>query len=348
MRTHLLRRVIALLLCAVCLALPGRPALADAPARLEIWSEPAGFRADSKLADMNIDAEASPFTAAVTFSDAIVGADYFDAESAIDTYTYFYEIRSGYEAETYEDRPWLEAFPVPEGDAAVIILPGGGFACKSADGSGREGADVAALLNACGVNAFVLHYRANPYEYPIPFLDLQRAVRYLRANASSLHLDPDKLALLGFSAGGTVAATFAHVIRGGDFFPADYVPDAIDAADDAVRAVALIYPALSFRDNVNMLFALFDADAVRAVESRVALLEQTELRRYLSPEAAPEFIAYGTADDTVGTAETLRYCSDALALGCDVTVLAAEGQAHGFGPDCYWAAFRAWLDRIFF
>src|SRR3712207_7956862 len=55
-----------------------------------------------------------------------------------------------------------------------------GFVFKTIDGSGQEGRDVARKLQERGINAFVLHYRSNPYKYPIPQLDLQRAIRYIR------------------------------------------------------------------------------------------------------------------------------------------------------------------------
>lgn len=338
-------RLLSALLLLVCLSAFGGSAAAAEP--LIIWEEPAGSSPRSKLADMNIDPQADAFSSAVAFSGAIIGADFWDAEQAIDTYTYLHEIRPGYEAESYEDRPFLVPYLVPESDAAVVILPGGGFACKTSDGSERESGEIAALLNARGISAFVLHYRANPYEYPIPCLDLQRAVRYLRANSERFHLDPEKLSLLGYSAGGTVAAAYVHLVQGQDLFPADYVPDALDAEDDRVGSLGLVYPALSFRDNVNMLFGLFDAEAVRDVDSRIALLEQTDLRRTLRADDIPCYLAYATADATVGTAETLRYLETAQALGCDITATAAEGQDHGFGPACYWEDYQRWLDRVF-
>ena len=94
--------------------------------------------------------------------------------------------------------PWVGENSI----GAVIVLPGGGYGYKSMDGATYEGQDIALALNEAGFSAFVLHYRSNPYEYPIPQLDLHRAVRYLRANAEDFGFNPANIGLIGFSAGG--------------------------------------------------------------------------------------------------------------------------------------------------
>ena len=86
----------------------------------------------------------------------------------------------------------------------VLILPGGGysFVCDT-----YEGEEVAEFFNSFGVNAFVLRYRIAPdFPYPYPFLDATRAMRYIRANASEFEIDPNKLGIMGFSAGGHLAS----------------------------------------------------------------------------------------------------------------------------------------------
>ncbi len=311
--------------------------------RIEIWENAAGNNGRSKLDEMNINRHGSRLLSSILFASSIVNDRYSDAERKVDTFTYLYEIQGGFESDTFDDIPYLVPYLVDGSDAAVIVIPGGGFGFKSIDGATGEGADVARTLNENGINAFVLHYRSNPYEYPIPYLDVQRAVRYLRYNSGNLNIDPDKISLIGFSAGGNVIGTFINIIQGNDFFPSDYKPDVIDSSDDGICSAAMIYPALSFRNNVPMLFCLFDDDEVRNRGRRAELLEMTDLYLHIDSQDVPQFIAYGTRDRMVGMDETLNYINYAEDLGCDVTVLEAKGQDHNFGQDIYMEQYLQWL-----
>ncbi|MGP3786322.1 alpha/beta hydrolase [Paenibacillus sp. 1A_MP2] len=68
----------------------------------------------------------------------------------------------------------------------------------------HEGAPIAELLNRAGISAFVLKYRVAPHQHPAPMTDGQRAIRYVRAHAEQFGIQPSKIAVLGFSAGGTL------------------------------------------------------------------------------------------------------------------------------------------------
>lgn len=326
----------------------GSAPVADYEMRIEIWDTVAGNNSGSKLEDMNINyKKQNTLFATIRFADAIVNSDYSDVEEAVDTFTYLYEIKGGYEKETYEDEPYLIPYLVEDSDAAVIVIPGGGFGYKSMDGGNSEGKDIAETLNKNGINAFVLHYRTNPYEYPIPYLDVQRAIRYLRYHAEEYNLDKDKISLIGFSAGGNMIGTFINVIQGNDFFPEDYVKDEIDAIDDFVNSGAMIYPAMSFRYNVPMLFCLFDDELVRDETSRNELLELTDLYRHFTSEDVKQFIAYGTKDGMVGMDETLNYIDYAKRREADVTVVEAKGQDHGVRQEYYMNDYLNWLTQTF-
>ena len=159
--------------------------VADYDKRVEIWTAVPGSSAEKKLDHMNVRENRNVFLSQLPFAIAIVNTQYKDVERTIDTFTYLYEMKGGYEKETYEDEPYLIPYVCEESDAAVIVIPGGGFGYKSMDGTTGEGKDIAMTLNENGINAFVLHYRSNPYEYPVPYLDVQRAVRYLRFVSSS-------------------------------------------------------------------------------------------------------------------------------------------------------------------
>lgn len=109
-----------------------------------------------------------------------------------------------------EDRPSLTVYLPPTDKAtgtAVIICPGGGYGFLA---SGHEGKDPARWLNGLGVAAFVLKYRIAPrYHHSAPLQDVQRALRTVRARAGEWHVDPHRIGVWGFSAGGHLASTAA-------------------------------------------------------------------------------------------------------------------------------------------
>src|SRR5947208_3641614 len=88
---------------------------------------------------------------------------------------------------------------------AVIVCPGGGYVSLA---SNHEGRQVASYLNSLGIAAFVLRSRLGPrYHHPIELGDAQRAIRTVRSHAAEWRLDPDRIGIVGFSAGGHLAMT---------------------------------------------------------------------------------------------------------------------------------------------
>lgn len=141
--------------------------------------------------------------------------------------------------------PTLAIFPAPADKAngvGVLILPGGGFGKVVPD---MEGSEAAAWLNGIGISAFVLSYRTTTgADEPItekrwlrPVQDSQRAMRYLRQHASKFKLDPAKIGLLGFSAGGQAAAI--HLTQEKALYDAI---DEIDQANHRPDFSMLVYP----------------------------------------------------------------------------------------------------------
>lgn len=317
----------------------GSGEVADYDTRIEIWDTVAGNSNRSKLDDMNIDYNSNSLLSIIAFANAIVGDSYKDNERIIDTFTYNYEITGGYEKETYEDEPYLIPYVVDGSNSAVIVIPGGGYGYKSMDGTTGEGKDIAMSLNEAGISAFVLHYRSNPYENPIPQLDVQRAVRYLRANASEFGFEPENIGLIGFSAGGNQIGTYINVIRGEDYFPEEYTPDEVDMVDDSVIAAGMIYPALTYEYNVPMLFCSYNADDVRDERKRNELLAKTNLTEQFNSSNVPQFISYGTKDGMVNLKGTKAYIDVAKAEGTDLKVVVAEEQDHGFKQKYYMEDF---------
>jgi acetyl esterase/lipase len=141
-----------------------------------------------------------------------------------------------------EDRPSLTVYLPKAAEAVptgVVICPGGGYQALAMDHEGRQ---IAAWLNSLGVAALVLKYRLGPrYHHPIEMEDGQRAVRWARYHAADLGIDPHRLGVWGFSAGGHLASTL------GTHFDAGYpdAPDPIDRVSCRPDFMILAYPVIS-------------------------------------------------------------------------------------------------------
>lgn len=104
-----------------------------------------------------------------------------------------------------QEAPSITPFLLPgKGNSCVIVCPGGAYAIRA----DHEGAPIAEMLNSNGISAFVLNYRVTPYHHPAELTDAKRAIRYVRYHAQRFGIDPEKIGILGFSAGGhlTVSA----------------------------------------------------------------------------------------------------------------------------------------------
>src|SRR3954447_5261285 len=107
------------------------------------------------------------------------------------------------------DKPTITAYRAPRGSSgtAIIVAPGGGYGALAMEHEGRQWAY---WYNAMGVTAFVLKYRLGPrYHHPIELGDAQRALRTVRARAAEFAIVPDRIGMMGFSAGGHLASTAA-------------------------------------------------------------------------------------------------------------------------------------------
>lgn len=146
------------------------------------------------------------------------------------------------------DKPTI-TFYRPSGPAArgvataVIIAPGGGYQSLA---TSYEGTQEAYWFNALGVAAFVLQYRLGPrYHHPIELGDAQRAIRLVRSRAKEWNVAPDRIGMMGFSAGGHLAATAGTHYDSGD----PDAPDVVDRAGSRPDFLILAYPVITMQQS---------------------------------------------------------------------------------------------------
>jgi acetyl esterase/lipase len=150
----------------------------------------------------------------------------------------------GAKGEAPEDIPSVQLYQPPadkSSGAAIVVCPGGGYGRLAP----HEGHDVAVWLNSIGVTAVVLKYRLGPkYRHPAMMQDALRAIRYTRSKASEWKIDPNRVGIMGFSAGGHLASTAATHFDGG----APNASDPIDKLSSRPDLAILCYPVITMTD----------------------------------------------------------------------------------------------------
>ena len=137
-------------------------------------------------------------------------------------------------------RPYMSVYEVPEGvevRGAVLISPGGAFMFRS---EVQEGSSVARSFARNGYLSFVVHYRVRPFTEEESGIDIARAIKYVRYHADDYGINEDKIAVVGFSAGGIAnghaVLEFGNTING-SILDSSYVPDEIDKVSSTPNAV---------------------------------------------------------------------------------------------------------------
>lgn len=179
---------------------------------------------------------------------------------------------------------------------AIIICPGGAYTHKAK----HEGAPIAEWLNTLGISAFVLDYRVFPYTHPTPLNDLQRAIRYLKYNHEEFNIDENKVGVLGFSAGGHLAASSCVHF---DFGKTECILDDIDKVSCRPDISILCYPVISFGkyahtgSRSNLLGENASNDLINFMSVELQVKENTP----------PAFIWHTATDNSVPFQNSLLY-----------------------------------------
>jgi acetyl esterase/lipase len=225
------------------------------------------------------------------------------------------------------DRPKITVYRAPAATgAAVVVCPGGGYAVVAAD---HEGKQVAEWLNSLGVSAFVLQYRlGTTYRHPAPLQDAQRAIRMVRARASEWSIDPGRIGILGFSAGGHLASSAATHFDEGDSGAEDPIARASSRPDFAV----LCYPVISLSTQAthsgsrrNLLGEEPDPDLVWKLSSELQV----------TPRTPPTFLFHTDDDPAVPVENSLLFFQAMKRAGVpgEVHVFAHGRHGVGLAPD---------------
>lgn len=215
--------------------------------------------------------------------------------------------------------------------AAVLVIGGGGYFRIQI---GSAAMPTAQWLAERGITAFVLYYRlpGDGWNADAPFQDGQRAMRLLRGNWKTLGIDPKRIGVLGFSAGGHLAGTLAT--RGAhDFYPP---ADAVDAQSAVPDFAALIYPVVSMRAPIDT------TRTFRELRGLPDFRDAFSIEANVTAATPPVFLAHAADDPIASPGHSLRLHAAMLAAKRPVELHLFETGGHSFGLGKKGSAVEAW------
>jgi len=246
--------------------------------------------------------------------------------------------------------PTLTCYAAPARKAcgtAVIICPGGAYGRLSWD---KEGTEPARWLNTIGVTAFVLKYRLAEYGHPAPLRDVLRAVRLVRSRATDFGIRADRIGVLGFSAGGHLAASAGTLFDA----PEGRTGAALDAISARPDFLVLIYPVITMKDPYTNAGSRRNLLGEHPGEAGI---EHLSLERQVTANTPPAFLLTTFEDKTVPAENSLGFFEAMRRAGVPAELHIFEKGPHGFGlrpagvgPAAGWPALcdqwlrlRGWL-----
>lgn len=235
--------------------------------------------------------------------------------------------------------PTLTQFtPAKPNGISVIICPGGGYGRLAID---HEGVEVAKAFNQQGITAFVLKYRLPNDTIMVdktigPFQDAQQAIRVVRKQAAAWGLNPNKIGIMGFSAGGHLASTAATHFN---FIADASIKDTISVRPDFA---ILLYPVISFDDSI-----VHKGSKVNLI-GKSPSAEQTN---YFSNElqvtknSPPAFLVHAGDDGAVPVENSIRYYQACIKNKVPVEMHLYPKGGHGFGLNNKTTSEK-WFDNL--
>ena len=219
----------------------------------------------------------------------------------------------------------------------VVICPGGGYGALAMD---HEGHQVARWLTARGVAAAIVKYRLGPrYRHPAPLQDVLRAIRVVRSRASELGVKPDRIGVMGFSAGGHLASSAATLFAHADA----KIADGLDAVSSRPDFAILGYPVIVFGADVthkgsqrNLLGETPSADLVTRLSTD----------RQVTAQTPPTFLFHTTDDAAVPPQNSVAFYLALKNAGVPAELHIYERGAHGVGLAPADRELSTWPDRL--
>jgi acetyl esterase/lipase len=222
--------------------------------------------------------------------------------------------------------------------AAVIVLPGGGYWTHAP----HEGEPVAQWLGSLGLVTFVATYRVWPHRHPGPLQDAARALRLVRSRADEWGVDPGRVGVLGFSAGGHCAATVSCYGPGGQ---PDH-PDAVERPSGRPDAAILCYPVLSLQPWSHA----GSREALLGKQADAQLIKELSLETAVTDRTPPTFLWSTSDDPAVNVFNSLHYAGALRRAGVPFALHVYPTGRHGLGlakdiPEVadWTAACASWL-----
>ena len=221
--------------------------------------------------------------------------------------------------------------------SAVIICPGGGYGILAA---GHEGSDVALALNKMGITAFVLKYRLPNDQITAdktigPLQDAQRALQIVRERVKEWNLDPKKIGIMGFSAGGHLAASASAL------FENAYIDNQKQTSLRPDFSI-LLYPVISFSDSLTHLGS---RENLIGKNPSASLIKHYSCELQVTSNTPPAFIVHASDDDAVSVKNSLVYYEALLQKGVFSEMLLYPRGGHGFGMHNKTTTDQ-WIDQL--
>lgn len=224
---------------------------------------------------------------------------------------------------------------------AVVICPGGGYSILAYD---SEGSDIARWLNSKGIAAFVLKYRlpgarSNIVPYKSPLMDAQRAMRLVRYHAEEWNLNPRKVGIMGFSAGGHLASTLSTHFDLGD--PSS--SDPVEKESCRPNFSVLVYPVITFQDEFTHQGS---RRALLGENPDAALVDYFSNEKQVTEKTPPAILIHSDDDTGVPVENSLLYYEALRAHGVPSELHIYPYGGHGYSLAVGKGHLSTWPDRV--